>query len=659
MDLLSQPEYLAAGLLALVPLLVYGVPYLRVRERASPALHFLLRRYPTRFQRFRSLNRVLIPVRMGLILVVVALFTLPSTAVDLEAPDAPPESVGLVLVISNSVEMSRSTPEGSLLDLSRRRAAAWVEQSDRQRILVLGTCEGLPATPAWGDRTAALGSLRDLGQAWTWCPTGPLVREARRRWAEDAAEIVVLHRSGGAEPDPDALADPSILLLAPTAASEKTEGGATLLEATLHGDGIRVIASLRAAAAEVSVRCRGEGEPTATARLTGPGMSAADLVPTGLCAGGWWEVLLEPDGLDAGDQAWIPAPERSVMEVLLVDGGFGGRLEERLTRFLEPALRAMESGQIPLRLRVVTQEELTTVRIETADLVILADPRPLRPHLRRSLTSHLESGGALIVTAGPRLARWSDGQGLLPGRWRSADIPQAPGPALTLLPEAGALTAALVRDSQSQSRPVRSRRRLILSGIGGDEADTLVRFDDGVPAVVRWRRGAGTGYLWSVSADLSFGELPLHAVFPLILGTQVREIAEGLRTRSAALRCVVGVPCPVLPLIPPGWDLEDGRGRMSAKLASRLEEGDRTLEPGPYAIRRGSEQRLLAVVDLPGETRRTLAVDGDVQQTALRSQRSPPPTPPVPFQHRVPVRAWLALLAMVMLLFEGWVALRQ
>ena len=134
MDLLEHPEYLIAGLLALVPLLVYGFPYLRVRERTFPALHFILGRYPTRFQRFRSENRLIIIVRGVLILSAVGLFCGPSVAVVTEVPEPPPESRGRIIIVSNSVEMSRTTPEGSLLDLARGRASAWMAQSDARRI---------------------------------------------------------------------------------------------------------------------------------------------------------------------------------------------------------------------------------------------------------------------------------------------------------------------------------------------------------------------------------------------------------------------------------------------------------------------------------------------------------------------------------------------
>jgi len=630
--LLRHPEYLVAGILALVPLLVYGVPYLRVRERVFPALHFLLRRYPTRFQRFRFQNRVLIAVRTVLVLVVVALFAMPSAQVITDVPAAPPSGTGLLLVVSDSVEMSRTTPEGTHLDLARRRAATWLEQSDKSNFLVAGTCRGLPEDAEWGDRSQALAALRDLRQAWTWCPVGPVVEAARRRWAPDSVEIVVLREAELPEP-----------------------AGATLLEASIRDDVLRVVAALRGTGAALTVRCRGEGEPGAATELAGPGTRAVELTPSASCAGGWWEVSLSPDGLDAGDSVWVPVPARPVMDVLLVDGGFGGRLEDRRTRFLEPALRSLDCDETPLRVRVLSQEELTAKRIEAADLVVLADPHPLRTHLRRALALHLEAGGGLITTAGPRLARWERGLGVLPGAWRTADISESPGPALEL-PAGG--TAELVRAVQAQGRSIRMRRRLILSGIAGGDADTVVSFDDGVPAVVRWRRSGGTGFLWAVSADLSFGELPLHAAFPLILGGQVREVAARLRTSMDAQRCTVGTPCEVASMIPPGWDLLDRGGGTAADLVDRLTRGDGTLEPGPYTLRRGDERRLLAILDLPCVARRALSADAAPREPA-HARRPPPAAPAAPLRHRTPVRSRVALLAMILLMLEGWVALRQ
>lgn len=654
----EHPEYLIAAALALVPVLVYGVPYLRVRERNFPALHFLLRRYPTRFQRFRSLNRVLIGVRIVLVLVVVALFATPSTDIASGVPPGPAESVGLVVVVSNSVEMSRSTPEGTWLDLARRRAATWIERSDRDRVLVVGTCDGLPEASPWGSRDAALAAVRDLGQSYGWCPAGPVVAAVRRRWAGDAVEIVVLHRPGAAEPEPEALMEPSVtrLVVGPEAA---IEGQATLLEASLEEGVIRVVASLQGTGAELSARCGGAEEPAVNSLLTGPGLRSVELRPTAPCDGAWWEVSLTPDGLSVDDRLWLPTPIRPVMNVLLVDGGFGGRIEDRRTRFLEPALRALDGDGLPLRLQVLTQEEVTAQRILSADLVVLADPHPLRAHLRRALAAHLDGGGGLIVTAGPRLARWGDGQGILPGKWRVAELPPESGPTLEVPADGDRPGADLLRSTQTQGRRVKTRRRLILSGIGGGEADTRVRFDDGVPAVVRWRRAVGTGFLWAVSADLSYGDLPLHAAFPLILGGQVQEVARGLRARTEAVRCAVGAPCDVIPLIPPGWELVDGRGQTAPDLVERLASGDAGLEPGPFSLRRGTDRRLLVVLDLARDARRALAAAEGPRGQEAQVRRTPPVAPAGALHHRAPVRFWVALLAMLMLMLEGWVALRE
>ena len=375
------------------------------------------------------------------------------------------------------------------------------------------------------------------------------------------------------------------------------------------------------------------------------------------CKDGWWEVSLTPDGLEADDRLWLPSRTRPVMNVLLVDGGFGGRLEDRRTRFIEPALRALDGDGTPLRLQVMTQEEVTAGRIAAADLVVLADPHPLRAHLRRALATHLDGGGGLVVTAGPRLARWGDGQGLLPGKWRVAELSQEPGPTLEMSADVG--RADLLRSTQAQGRPVTIRRRLILSGIAGGDADTVVRFDDGVPAVVRWRRDHGTGFLWAVSADLSYGDLPLHAAFPLILGAQVQDVAAGLRARAEALRCEVGAPCDVIPLIPPGWELEDAGGQSAPELPERLSQGDIGLEPGPYVLRRGAERRLLVVLDLSRDARRALASAHGAHGQTARIRRIPPVAPAGALRHRAPVRFWVALLAMIMLMLEGWVALRQ
>ncbi|MBM4371824.1 MAG: BatA domain-containing protein [Deltaproteobacteria bacterium] len=653
----ENPEYALAAVLALVPVLVHGTPYLRVRERSFPALHFLLRRYPTRFQRFRMLNRFLVGLRTLMVGALVALFAMPATEVRLPVPQAPVESFGTVLVVSTSVEMSEVTPGGTLRDLAVAQAAAWIAREAPERILVADTCRGLPAGDLWGTREEALERLRDLPQAWQTCAAGPVVREALARWPRPGFRVVLVTapRSEAGAPAAPALEDrrvTRVMVEAPRRAS------GTILGAERRREGIRAVVSLQGDhETHLSLFCPSREAPEATVPLRGSGLRSVTLPVASPCQAGWWEVSLDPDGLVVDDRVRVDEPHPPELSVLLVDGGFGGRLEERRTRFLEPALRALDGADFRVRLRVLDQEEFTGARLEGTDLVVLADPHGLRPHLRRSLTRWMDAGGTLLVTAGPRLARWEDGQGLVPGRWRLADLPPQLEPGLEAA-DASSTLASVLATVQERGRRIVLQQRLVVSRVTEAEAETLVRFSDGAPALVRWRAGGGGGFLLTASADLSFGELPLHAAFPVLLGAIAQEVAAGRTTRRDALRCTAGAPCDVLSRIPAGWDLVDPAGASSPELPARLAAGDPTLEPGPFLLQRGEERRLLVLLELSPETRRALASPCPAAAAAGVS-RAAGPTLREDLEDRAPVRFWIILAVLACLLVEGWVALRQ
>lgn len=175
--------------------------------------------------------------------------------------------------------------------------------------------------------------------------------------------------------------------------------------------------------------------------------------------------------------------------------------------------RALAVGGEPgFEATLARADGVTPEQIGAASVVILNDTRPPSGAALRALDARVRAGMGLLVVAGDRSTWPDDAPELLPCRPGSpVDRSGTTGGALGYVdyghpvfevfaaPRSGDLTAA---------RMFRYRPCAPAAG-----ATVLARFDDGTPALVERRAGAGTVLAWTSSLDSYWNDLALRPVF--------------------------------------------------------------------------------------------------------------------------------------------------
>ncbi len=195
----------------------------------------------------------------------------------------------------------------------------------------------------------------------------------------------------------------------------------------------------------------------------------------------------------------------------------------------------------------VTEGDLSQLIDDNPDAIILTDIGQIDPDAKTAVEAWVESGGALIRFAGPRMA--AQGDDLVPAPLRRSS--RAIGGALTWeepqplgdFPQTSPFAGLLPPDGIKV-------RQQVLARPGPDLARrTWARLGDGSPLVTADRRGEGTLILFHVTAGPDWSDLPYAGVFVDMLR---RSIAAG---KGEAIADEEGLYTPSLTL--------NGAGRLS------------------------------------------------------------------------------------------------
>ncbi len=194
---------------------------------------------------------------------------------------------------------------------------------------------------------------------------------------------------------------------------------------------------------------------------------------------------------------------------------------------VEQALTALQTSAIVQPIPTVpdTLEDLSRFAA-----LVLDDPAGFTPETRDALRMWLKGGGVALVGLGPLAAHAPLGATLdpfIPGvpRW----IDSAPGGAkaqdVSVLGPSG---ESLIKLS------ARGRIRFELEGL--DRAQTVVRWSDEAPLIVKRHMGRGLAYLTGLPFGPAWSDLPLRPAFLALLS----EVTETARLRGGAKRIEVG-----------------------------------------------------------------------------------------------------------------------
>ena len=194
----------------------------------------------------------------------------------------------------------------------------------------------------------------------------------------------------------------------------------------------------------------------------------------------------------------------------------------------------------------ITEGELSDIIASSPDAIILTDIGAVPESQIEDLTNWVESGGALIRFAGPRVAAHSDSLVPTPLRRSSralggslawdepqkiADFPET-SPFAGLTPPEDALV----------------KQQVLAEPAPDLQSKTWARLEDGSPLVTADKRGAGAVILFHVTAGPDWSNLPYSGIFAQMLR---RSIAAG---KGEAVDDGAGTYAPLLVL--------DGYGRL-------------------------------------------------------------------------------------------------
>lgn len=512
------PAFLA-GLAALaLPILFHLRHRERDRPQRFPSLMFL-RRIPIRTtQRRRITDWLLLLLRAGVVALLVAAFARPFLGRAAPPVSAVPSRT-VVLLLDRSLSMGHAAVWGAALD-SARRVVASLGVGDRIAV-VLFDDEAEVAQPLTQDHGLAAASINTARPTARGTRYAAALRAARRIVAEaqaGAAEVVVvtdMQRTGldglaGLELPPQL--NVRAVSVLPARRPDVAVSGADV-QRLPDGDRSRLLVSARitlrdrpaASRGRVSLSVNGRVATTREVSLPADGaLSVAfDAVPLpkGRASA---TVFLEPDALPANDSLRFVVPAEESLRVLLVVPGDAPAEE---TLFLERALGIGRAPSLTVERRRTGSLDARALR--GAAVVLLFDV-PVPGGV--ALDGWIRGGGGLILGAGRRLSARPVGSALLPGTIRGAvermnDRGGAFGevsldhPVFTPFRDGGA--AAL-----GAARFLRYARITADSG-----AEILARFDDGNPALLERRTGAGRVLLLAAPLDAVSGDFPLQPAF--------------------------------------------------------------------------------------------------------------------------------------------------
>ncbi len=251
-----------------------------------------------------------------------------------------------------------------------------------------------------------------------------------------------------------------------------------------------------------------------------------------------------PDHLPADDARTVALHVLKQMTVLLVDGNPGNTPRESATFFLRNALvpvPAAEQERYFLKTKVVSANELDTVRLSEFETVIMADVIDLPARTLEELSTYLKRGGGLMIFPGPHsnaafynkelLNRYHFLPAALGDPHGEADAQNSTGftvqvtryehPLVSIWndPAAGTLgTARFYRAFKLEpAPPIPHPANVEAAKDPAGDPQTVLRFADGSPMLMERPWGAGRVLLFASTANTAWNDLPVRPAFlPLL-----------------------------------------------------------------------------------------------------------------------------------------------
>lgn len=247
------------------------------------------------------------------------------------------------------------------------------------------------------------------------------------------------------------------------------------------------------------------------------------------------EVELPPDALIADDRALLTLDDERTLEVVLLSGEGGSSPRDDECYYLQRAFQPTEGSASRVVPRPLLAEEVRRLEGGPGEVFVVAnvaDPSPFAADLQMAV----EAGAGLLLSVGPRVEadRWNE--------WLSALLPtrltevKSRGQGTFDLAPTGLLPPSLDHEALRVFRTggasvfpqVRFGKVFATSAELSDNAEVVLRYSDGLPALLRRRVGRGQVMLFTSSLDDDWTDLPLRSIYVPLVHQLVRALAGRL-----------------------------------------------------------------------------------------------------------------------------------
>lgn len=318
---------------------------------------------------------------------------------------------------------------------------------------------------------------------------------------------------------------------------------------------------------DIRVSLNMDGEPPSdefTVDALPPGASKSVSLFVKLRSEGFHSVTarIPADRLPADDSRTVAVRAIKEVKVLLVDGEPGNEPRESETYFLRNALVPVApdlASEYFIKARTITTPELGQARLDDFDALILADVADMSEKTVEGLENYLRRGGGLIIFPGGKVNPVFYNEQLL-NRYSflPASLGRARGeaaqdetfftlqdkdfqhPIVSIWNDPGSGTLSSVRFYRAfelkpaPASPVTSTGKAARRQEAGDP-QIILKFADGLPAIMERTWGLGRVILFSSSANTAWNDWPVRLSFvPMLhraLGSIVQRQDEGLNVR--------------------------------------------------------------------------------------------------------------------------------
>ena len=611
-----HPELLILSPLVALPIVIHLLNRMRYRRVRWAAIDFLLTSERRAIRRARLRQLLLMALRMLLLATALAALAQPVVRGGLAALLG--GSTQVAVVLDASASMSATGTGGSAFECGKRMARAELRELPRgtraaagtfapafrspfreplqDRAAVAAVLRDAPLTGGAGDvpraLIAAAGTLGRGGgggaiwlltdlQASGWRVQDTAEWDQVRRALHDAGDprLLITDLVPGVESNLSIAAvrtDPAVLVegdkpkLTATVELRSRTGAGTVASVGLSLDGRRIDTRTHEFAAS--------GRADVVFRLP--------TLESGAHAGRL--ELTSPDALPADDQFHFVLRAAAQLPVLVADGAPSAVPFDAAADFVELALRPPESDisqRSHFTTRTIPAAELPAAELDAFVAVVLADVPALDPDAVARLRAYTAAGGLVVAFPGAHTDV---------AAWNSAGFPDLPlgGTVESVTGKKMRLGAVSPNSPLTATLPAEGLDRVLVErlfrlDVGERPAETLIHTESGQPFFVRLQAGKGKVYVFAVSAQADFSNLPFTQLLLLILHraiqTHLVDAAEPLaRPAFAELRLS----------LPPGAHrliLPDGEPVPLARPTDGVLAFDQTDRTGIYRLASGAE----------------------------------------------------------------------